>query len=118
MVTKPKLMVPFQSALIKSFNISPQRDLPGLKKPNFCMMLFTWLDNLAQGLPVYPGVNGAKMSRIWGDLTHKRKDNCEAFRWANAFVPEGQADRSQAQSAWEGVSQQIRPVGYGPIGRS
>jgi hypothetical protein len=32
MVTKPKLMVPFQSALIKSFNISPQRDLTGLKK--------------------------------------------------------------------------------------
>ena len=32
-----------------------------------------------------------------------------------AFVPEGQADRSLARSAWESVPQKIRPVGYGLI---
>jgi hypothetical protein len=35
-----------------------------------------------------------------------------------AFVPEGQADRSQARSAWESVPQMYRPVGHGMIGRS
>jgi hypothetical protein len=34
------------------------------------------------------------------------------------FVPEGQYDRSQAQSAWESVPRKYRPVGYGMIGRS
>jgi hypothetical protein len=33
-----------------------------------------------------------------------------------AFVPEGQADRSQARSAWESVPQMYRPVGHGMIG--
>jgi hypothetical protein len=33
-----------------------------------------------------------------------------------AFVPEGQADRSQAQSAWDCVPRKNRPVGYGMIG--
>jgi hypothetical protein len=31
------------------------------------------------------------------------------------FVLEGQADRSQARSAWESVPQKNRPVGYGII---
>src|SRR3984957_6405581 len=35
-----------------------------------------------------------------GVSTHKRQDNCQALRWANGFVPEGQHDRSQARSAW------------------
>jgi hypothetical protein len=35
-----------------------------------------------------------------------------------AFVPEGQADRSQARCAWESVPREHRPVGYGMIGRS
>src|SRR6202035_5517903 len=35
-----------------------------------------------------------------------------------AFVPEGQADSSQARSAWESVPRKYRPVGYGMIGRS
>jgi hypothetical protein len=35
-----------------------------------------------------------------------------------AFVPEGQADRSQARSAWESVPRKNRPVGCGMIGRS
>jgi hypothetical protein len=34
------------------------------------------------------------------------------------FVPEGQADRSLARSAWESVPRENRPVGYGMIGRS
>jgi hypothetical protein len=33
------------------------------------------------------------------------------------FVPEGQADRSQARSAWESVPRKNRPVGHGMIGR-
>jgi hypothetical protein len=43
---------------------------------------------------------------------------CEALRWAMAFVPEGQADRSLARSAWKSVPRKNRPVGYGMIGRS
>ncbi|MEA3164463.1 MAG: hypothetical protein QOE88_2281 [Verrucomicrobiota bacterium] len=35
-----------------------------------------------------------------------------------AFIAEGQADRSQARSAWESVPRKNRPVGYGMIGRS
>jgi hypothetical protein len=36
-----------------------------------------------------------------------------------AFVPaEGQADRSQARSAWKVVPRENRPVGYGMIRRS
>jgi hypothetical protein len=35
-----------------------------------------------------------------------------------AFVPEGQADRSQARSAWESVPQMYRSVGHGMVGRS
>ena len=34
------------------------------------------------------------------------------------FAPEGQHDRSQAQSAWKSVPQKNRPAGYGMIGRS
>ena len=30
-----------------------------------------------------------------------------------SFVPEGQADRSQARSAWESATPKERPVGYG-----
>ena len=33
-----------------------------------------------------------------------------------AFVPEGQADRSQARSAWDNATSKSRPVGYGVIG--
>ena len=33
-----------------------------------------------------------------------------------AFVPEGQADRSLARSAWDNASLKSRPVGYGVIG--
>jgi hypothetical protein len=51
---------------------------------------------------------------------------CEALRWAMAFVPGGQHDRSHwtryrllmaglARSAWESASQKSRPVGYGLI---
>jgi hypothetical protein len=36
----------------------------------------------------------------------------------NVFVPEGQADGSQARSAWESIPRENRPVGYGMIGRS
>ena len=32
------------------------------------------------------------------------------------FVPEGQADGSQARSAWDSVPRKNRPVGYGMIG--
>jgi hypothetical protein len=32
-----------------------------------------------------------------------------------AFVPEGQADRSLARSAWVNATPQSRPVGYGVI---
>jgi hypothetical protein len=32
-----------------------------------------------------------------------------------AFVPEGQADRSQARSAWDNATPKSRPVGYGVI---
>jgi hypothetical protein len=32
-----------------------------------------------------------------------------------AFVPEGQADRSQARSAWNSANPKSRPVGYGMI---
>jgi hypothetical protein len=32
-----------------------------------------------------------------------------------AFVPEGQADRSLARSAWGSATQKSRPVGYGVI---
>jgi hypothetical protein len=39
-------------------------------------------------------------SRLPGLKPHKRKVNCEALRWVNGFVPEGQADSSQARSAW------------------
>src|ERR1700726_3885060 len=35
-----------------------------------------------------------------------------------AFVPEGQADSSQARSAWESAPRKYRPVGCGMIGRS
>ncbi len=35
-----------------------------------------------------------------------------------SFVPEGQADRSLARSAWEAPTRENRPVGYGMIGRS
>jgi hypothetical protein len=48
-----------------------------------------------------------------GFQPHERDDNCETLRWAMAFVPEGQADRSQARSAW--VAMQRGPV---PEGRS
>ena len=34
------------------------------------------------------------------------------------LVPERQADRSQARSAWENVPRRNRPVGYGMIGRA
>jgi hypothetical protein len=33
-----------------------------------------------------------------------------------AFVPEGQADRSLARSAWDNATPKSRPVGYGVIG--
>ena len=33
-----------------------------------------------------------------------------------AFVPEGQADRSLARSAWDDATPKSRPVGYGVIG--
>jgi hypothetical protein len=33
-----------------------------------------------------------------------------------AFVPEGQADRSLARSAWDNATPKRRPVGYGVIG--
>jgi len=33
-----------------------------------------------------------------------------------AFVPEGQADRSQARTAWDNATPKRRPVGYGVIG--
>jgi hypothetical protein len=32
-----------------------------------------------------------------------------------AFVPEGQADRSLARSAWDHATPKSRPVGYGVI---
>ena len=32
-----------------------------------------------------------------------------------AFVPEGQADRSLARSAWDNATPKSRPVGYGVI---
>jgi hypothetical protein len=32
-----------------------------------------------------------------------------------AFVPEGQADRSLARSAWDNATLKSRPVGYGVI---
>jgi hypothetical protein len=32
-----------------------------------------------------------------------------------AFVPEGQADRSLARSAWKSATPKSRPVGYGMI---
>src|ERR1700722_11019877 len=45
-----------------------------------------------------------------GVSTHKRQDNCQALRWANGFVPEGQHDRSQARSAWN-HGENSRPSG-------
>jgi len=51
-------------------------------------------------------------------------DNCQALRWANgyrqvdriigygrAFVPKGQADSSQARSAWLAMQRGSRPGG-------
>jgi hypothetical protein len=32
-----------------------------------------------------------------------------------AFVPDGQADRSLARSAWDSATRKTRPVGYGVI---
>src|ERR1700722_16987517 len=46
-----------------------------------------------------------------GVSTHKRQDNCEALRWANGFVPEGQHDRSQARSAWNHEENSSVPAG-------
>jgi hypothetical protein len=41
---------------------------------------------------------------------HKRKI-IMAFGWENGFVPEGQADRSQARSAWVPMQRGSRPGG-------
>jgi hypothetical protein len=37
------------------------------------------------------------------------------FERRMAFVPEGQADRSLARSAWDDATPKSRPVGYGVI---
>jgi hypothetical protein len=37
------------------------------------------------------------------------------FDGRKASVPEGQADRSQAQSAWDNATPKCHPVGYGVI---
>jgi hypothetical protein len=74
-----------------------------------------------------PGSNGAKIASFWDvSLSRKgQKDSARSFNPINAnltrdpfdgrmaFVPEGHADRSQAQSAW--VAMQRTPV---PEGRS
>jgi hypothetical protein len=38
-------------------------------------------------------------------------NNCQALRWANGFVPEGQHDRSQARSAWNNEENSRVPAG-------
>jgi hypothetical protein len=38
-----------------------------------------------------------------------------SFDGRMAFIPEGQADRSQARSAWDSANPKSRPVGYGMI---
>mgnify|MGYP003623046068 CR=1 FL=1 len=44
-----------------------------------------------------------------------RLHSMRGLRWRMAFVPEGQADRSQARSAWDNATPKSRPVGYGVI---
>ena len=60
------------------------------------------------------GVRSCRSCRSSG-APHGERVKMRVFDGLVAFVPEGQADRSQARSAWDNATPKSRPVGYGVI---